>query len=270
MAVRAIDRGTVKSDGLPVDVVAADLRSAEEAALALEGCTEIVHLAALPTPDSAGPAALWNANVSMCGNVLLAARNERLSQIVVASSQSALGLPYAKAVESPDYLPVDEEHPLRPTDAYSASKAATEVLAAAVGRAGPAGVRCLRFPVIWHPNRHEEHVRRRLDNPEQSPKSLWAYIDVRDAARAVRLALGSPIAGYECLNITSRVPFASVATPDLAANWFPDVSDIRIPLEADTALFDWRRAADRLGFRSRYRWTENGIRDLDGGSPPAG
>jgi nucleoside-diphosphate-sugar epimerase len=209
---------------------------------------------------AASAGTVWSDNTLTVGNVLFAAADRGVRLVVVASSQSALGMPWAGDLIVPDYLPVDEDHPCVPSDAYGVSKLAGEELCRALCRRGAVDVRCLRFPVIWEASNHALHTARRLSAPEQAAKSLWAYIDARDAARATRLATERPSAGFELLNVTSSRAFATEPMPSLVARWFPGVTDVRVPLESDTALFDWRRADTAIGFRSQFVWSPEGIR----------
>lgn len=263
-AVKAIDRAHVEDRPMPgLERVVAELTDHAAVDAALATCAAVVQLAALPTPTSAPPAEVWRVNTTIAGNVLVAARAHGIKSVVLASSQSALGLPYARNVQTPVYLPVDEGHPRWPSDVYSASKAATEDLAEALCREGGLNVCCLRYPVIWDPARHEEHVARRLGMPEQGARSLWAYVDLRDAARAARLALEADISGFHVLNITATRRFAEESAPALVARWFPGLEDIRTRLADDAALFDWRKAEQKIGFRARYVWTGDGIVDVE-------
>ncbi len=255
--VRPIDR---IGDGVPCD-----LRDAEAAARAVAGCGGIVHLAAWPTPDAAPPAAVFNDNVAMAANMMGAAARLGIRRAVVASSQSALGFAWADEVIAPDYLPVDEAHPCRPRDVYSLSKLVTEQIARMHALRGDLDPRVLRFPVVWDPAEFESSVRRRLERPSQGAKSQWAYVDVRDAARAVRLALEAELAGFQLFNITAPTVFATVPARELVAQFYPSLGVAAAPA-GDGACFDWRRARDGLGFVCRYRWTPQGIDDY----PPAG
>jgi nucleoside-diphosphate-sugar epimerase len=225
----------------------------------LPPCDAVVHLAAHPSLDGADERTVLVENVATAANVLLWAEAAGVERVVYGSSQSALGLPTARAVRPPDYLPVDEAHPCRPEDGYSFSKRFGEEFAAMLCRRSRVAVRCLRFPVVWDPEQHAECVARRLGLPAQGAKSLWAYIDVRDAARAVRLAATAEWTGYEVLNVTTAVPFADAPVAELVATWFPGLEDIRVALAADTPPFDCRAAAQSIGFRSQYVWTRDGV-----------
>ena len=245
--------------------VAIDLRSADAVAALLPACDVLVHCAARPSVESGPDATVWIENVQTATNVMLRAETLGVPRLVFASSQSALGLATAPEVITPDYLPVDEDHPCRPRDGYSLSKLTGEEFAAMVARRSGMAVRCLRFPVIWNAERYRQCIANRLNRPQQGAKSLWAYVDLRDAAEAVRLAALLPgVTGYDILNITAARPFADRPVSDLIEEWFPGIGDVRAPLEPQTPLFDPVRATARLGFRARYAWTPEGVGDIGG------
>ena len=79
-------------------------------------------------PDIIGDAERFNLNVAMTNNVLAAARHAGVKKIVCGSSLAIYGLYYPLTALQPDYLPVDEEHPLRPQDPYGLSKLVGEKL----------------------------------------------------------------------------------------------------------------------------------------------
>ena len=254
--VRCIDRTEAAG------IVAADLRELSGVKRCLAGVDAIVHLAAWPTPTSAAGSAVFSDNVLMASNVLFAAAELGIRNVTVASSQSVLGLAWSAEVVEPDYLPVDEKHPCRPGDVYSLSKLVTEQLSELLSAQDRIDAKLLRFPVIWDPAEFEGSIAGRLHRPSQGAKSQWAYVDLRDAARAVRLALAVGRPGYEVFNITSQNVFAAEPAAELVARWYPRLAKSG-GLPADcTACFDWRAARDRLGFVCRYRWSVDGIEDL--------
>jgi dihydroflavonol-4-reductase len=93
-------------EGLPVEVVAGDLRRPETLAPALDGCRFLFHVAAdyrLWCPD---PEELYRANVAGTAALMDAARRSgSVERIVYTSSVGALGL-------RPDGTPADEQTPV--------------------------------------------------------------------------------------------------------------------------------------------------------------
>jgi nucleoside-diphosphate-sugar epimerase len=205
------------------------------------------------------PFVTFEANLQLANAAVAAAQATGVRKIVLASSQSALGLAWAPVLRSPAYLPVDEDHPCAPEETYGASKQATEILFEMAARRDGADVAALRFPTIWDPAEFEQNTWRRLTHPEQGAKSQWAYVDARDAGRSVVLALAAPVRGYRVFNIAADQIFADEDVGSLVRQWYPDRDPAAV--DGDAAVFSPARARAELGFVNRYRWTPSGIED---------
>ena len=72
----------------------ADLTDYGQAAEALSGADAVVHLANIPAPGLNTPAVTFNRDITMNFNVFQAAASLKLSRVVWASSETALGLPF--------------------------------------------------------------------------------------------------------------------------------------------------------------------------------
>ena len=86
----------------------------------------VVHLAAIPTPMRYTNSVTFANNILSTYNVFEAARRLGIKNIVWASSETVLGLPFDVP---PVYVPIDEEAPGRPESAYSLSKLLGEEMA---------------------------------------------------------------------------------------------------------------------------------------------
>src|SRR6187431_2642832 len=160
----------------------------------------VVHLAAIPAPGLRTSAATFANNVPSTHNVFSAARRAGIRNVVWASSETVLGLPFETP---PPYAPVDEEYPVRPESTYSLGKAVEEEMARHFARWDPAAKLVgLRFSNVMEVEDYaefpsfEEDPRRRIWN-------LWSYIDARDGALAVQRALESDLTGFEAFVIAS-------------------------------------------------------------------
>src|SRR5215472_1838748 len=129
------------ADARAQGVLRADLTDYGQATEVLRGCDAVVHLANIPAPGLAPPAATFNANVTMNFNVFHAAVALGLGTVVWASSETTLGLPFGGGPEQfPGaagelrYAPVDEDHFAYPATTYALSKVASEGLAEQVAR----------------------------------------------------------------------------------------------------------------------------------------
>ena len=184
------------------------------------GVDAVVHLAAIPGPSQAANAATFANNITSTYNVFSAARHAGIRNIVWASSETLLGIPFETR---PPYLPVDEEYPARPETAYSLAKLLEEQMAAQFCRwDAELTMIGLRFSNVMGPG---DYVRFPAFDAEPALRSwnLWAYIDARDGAQAVRLALDHQATGLDVFIIASPNTVMSRPTAELAAEVFPGV-----------------------------------------------
>ncbi len=218
----------------------------------------VVHVAAITDLELAPEAAVFAGNVAATAAIVYAAAEARVRRLVYASSQSALGFSRALSIIPPDYLPVDEAHRCHLTEGYGASKLAGEQICSVASYRFGLPTLSLRLPVIWAPEAFAAHVGKRTGDDIQAAKSLWSYIDVRDAARAVALGLTAELAGSTVLNVSARWPFCKSDINGLIAASFGPV-ERRSRVAADAPAYAVHKAERDLGFRAAYRWTEAGI-----------
>jgi nucleoside-diphosphate-sugar epimerase len=86
--------------------------------------------------------------------------------------------------------------------------------------------------------------------------NLWAYIDARDGAQAVRLALHHEAPGMEVFIIANADSVMSTPTAELAAQRFPEVP-VRRELGTHESLLDSGKAARILGYRPAHSWRDH-------------
>ncbi len=210
----------------------------------------VVHLAAIPAPGLTSNAATFANNAPSTYNVFAAARAAGITNVVWASSETVLGLPFDTP---PPYIPVDEEYPARPESTYSLVKHLEEQMAAQFCRWDPSlKMIGLRFSNVMDPADYaafpsfEEDPRSRIWN-------LWGYIDARDGAQAVRKALEYDRPGVEIFVIANADTVMSRSSASLAAEYFPDVPVTRELGEHETML-GIDKARRLLGYDPQHSW----------------
>ncbi len=236
-------------------VLRADLTDYGQALEVLHGADAVVHLANIPAPGLATPAATFNANITMNFNVFQAAASLDLSRVVWASSETTLGLPFDVP---PRYAPVDEDHYPVPTTTYALSKVASETTAGHIAQWSGIPFVALRFSNIMSPADYERFPAAQAD-PLARRWNLWGYIDERDAAAACRLALEAPaeaIAGSPSFIIAAADTVMNRPSAGLLAEVFPGVSLTRDVGEFGT-LLAIDRARRALGFEPRHSWRDH-------------
>jgi nucleoside-diphosphate-sugar epimerase len=212
----------------------------------------VVHLAAIPGPGMAPNATIFANNVISSYNVFEAARRAGIKNVVWASSETVLGLPFDVP---PSYIPVDEDVPLCPASAYSLGKAIDEEMALHFCRWDPElKMIGLRFSNVMEVSDYEAFASFDAD-PMLRKWNLWSYIDARDGAQAVRRALEHRATGLDIFIIASPDTVMSRPNAELIATVFPDVP-LKRPVEANETLLSIDKARRVLGYEPRYSWRD--------------
>jgi nucleoside-diphosphate-sugar epimerase len=269
LAGRAVVAGLLEHgfDVTNVDLVAsvgpapfrrADLEDLGQVYSCLRGAEAVVHFAAIPRPTLDVPEVVFRTNVMSAFNVLEAASALGITRVVSASSVSVLGFPFFERPFAPDYVPIDEAHSLLPQDAYALSKRIGEELADGFARRGRLTVVSLRFPWIHTPRTFAEQVLPLWADPAAGASNLWSYIDSRDVAEAVRLALTAEIGGHEACFVAASDSFMPIPSRVLVTEHYP-TTIIRDDLTDHAPLLNSAKAEALLGFRARYSWRSYGL-----------
>ncbi len=106
-----------------IEIVAGDVRDYDSVSKAMLGCNAVFHLAALiGIPYSyLSPLAYIRTNIEGTYNILEAAKNQGVENILVTSTSETYG--------TAQYVPIDEHHPSVGQSPYAASKIAADQLA---------------------------------------------------------------------------------------------------------------------------------------------
>jgi nucleoside-diphosphate-sugar epimerase len=201
--------------------------------------------------DIAGDAERFKQNVAITNNVLTAAQACAVKKVVCGSSLAVYGLYYPSADLQPDYLPVDEDHPLRPQDPYGITKLIGEKLCDALAQKSGAQSASLRFAGVYTEAHRSMLVERKKNPLARGTGALWSYIDARDAARACRLAVEADFGGHQAFNICARSTIMDTPTRELVALYLPRVNDLRDGLDGRSSGYSVVKAKTMLGFEAR-------------------
>ncbi|BDZ47810.1 epimerase [Frondihabitans sucicola] len=235
----------------------------------------VVHLAAIAVPFSAPEDVIFRTNTAIAYNVVEAAGVVGATRLLAASSPTVVGYG-APHGWRPEYLPLDEDHPLAPWNAYSLSKRVIEeIIAMAVVRDGDAvryGVFRPCFvisPEEWEgaPTQQGHTVRERLDHPEHAAVSLFNYVDARDAGDFVVAWLrgADRIPNGSTFFVGAADALARESLDTLVPRYLPGTESQAASLASFAPAFSSKRAADLLGWRPVRSWRT----ELSAGAPSA-
>ncbi len=223
----------------------------------------VVHLAAIATPFSRAEGVIFRTNTQLAFNVCEAASNTGVGRVIVASSPTVIGYG-APGGWAPSYLPIDEDHPVAPWNAYNLSKLVAEQTMATFARASRttsfAAVRpCFVVaPEEWAgaPTQSGHTIVERLDRPDVAGVSLFNYLDARDASDLIDVLL------ERLPELPSGEVFFAGAADALAREPLAGALPAVIPSTAATAAgltgtapaFTSAKAERMLGWTAKRSW----------------
>jgi nucleoside-diphosphate-sugar epimerase len=262
-ALRAAGHVVVSTDrpgpGAALDAEA-DLTDAGQADALIGGgrFAAVVHAASLPRPGQHPADVVLRNNVMATFNVIEACVRSQVRRLVNISSVGVLGLHYAQRRLLPEYLPIDENHPLRPQDPYGLAKLFGEQLCdAAVARSE---LRCISLRPAWVQDAASYATELGPVIRARPPRGVagWPYVDAADLADAIRLAVESELPGHEAFFIAAP---DTTGGCDLHAAWraaHPGAAtELRPVPRPDASGIDSARAERLLGWRAVRGWRDH-------------
>jgi nucleoside-diphosphate-sugar epimerase len=224
----------------------------------MKGHQAVIHLAAIPSPNSHPAEVVFRNNVMSTFNVLEAAAILGIEHIVLASSISALGTAFMERPFNPLRFPIDEEHPLLSQDAYGLSKMVGEVLADGFIRRIPDwSISSLRFSFVIDDEARNGYLRspQAADHLDDMLAGvLWTYIDVRDVAESCRLALQMNKPGHEAFFIVAPKILSNKPVEELLVRYYPGDYPVAAQIRGNTSPVDCSKAEKLLGWKAVYNW----------------
>jgi len=222
----------------------------------LQGAAGVVHLAAIPRADIYPNATTFANNMMSSYNIMEASAHLGIKKVVIASSECAYGLCFAKDDLVPEYVPVDENHPAWAEDCYGIAKIAAEVVAQGINRRAKTQIISLRLGNIITPQMYNEIFPSFINNSYQRMRNLWNYIDARDIATACRLAIEVDGLGAEVMNIGADDTCQAIKSIDLIKAEFPTLTDIRADINEYQPIYCNKKAKKMLGWQPVHHWRD--------------
>jgi UDP-glucose 4-epimerase len=218
----------------------------------------VIHAAAIPEPTGNPPHVVFHNNLMGTFNLLEAAVRFGVPRFVHVSSETVPGFFFPERPYLPDYLPIDEEHPVAPQDPYALAKAFGEQLCdAAVARSDIKAI-SIRPSWVQNDDNYAWNLGPQLRDPDVLPAGFWAYIDVEDLADALLLAAASELPGHEVFYIASPDVAANDTLPGLLArHGLTEKLPLRELDRPDASSISIAKARRLLGYDPRRSWRDH-------------
>jgi UDP-glucose 4-epimerase len=227
-----------------------DIQDLGQVMEAMHGADAVIHLAAIHNPNIATATVTYQTNVVGTFNVHHAAFRLGIKRVVSASSNAVVGWSYSDNFV-PDYLPVDEDHPLRPEDPYGLSKEIGETIARSYALKGLETI-SLRPSGVVTPD--EVAAIKQTGGRKPSGFQAYSYIDARDLAVAFRLAVVRPLPGATVMFVVAEDSTIAEPLCELYPRIKPSIGDKAIKLTGSRAAYANARAKKLLGWKPVYSW----------------
>jgi UDP-glucose 4-epimerase len=235
----------------------ADLVDAGEAFELVRGCDAVIHAGAIPGPGAVPATSLFRNNVVSTYNVIEACIALGVTRLVNISSETVPGFISAERPFRPAYLPVDEDHPCLPQEAYALGKYVGESICDAAVRRSDLMAISIRPSWVQTPAGYEHVLGPAMRGGGAALAfNYWSYVDVFDLADAARLAVESKVTGHEVMYIAS--PDNTAGRP--LAQLLREHGGADIPLRSlareDASGISCAKAGRLLGYRPTRSWRD--------------
>ena len=239
------------------EYIQADVADAGEMFAVVRGMEAVVHAAALPEPTHNPPHVVFQNNLMGVFNTLEAAIRFGVTRFVNVSSETVPGFFFPERDFLPDYVPVDEEHPIRPQDPYATAKYFGELLMDATIRRSD--IRCISIRPSWvqHEGNYERNLGPQVRDASNLSPNFWSYIDVYDLADAIVLAVESDLPDHEVFYIASPDNVGNRPFEEIVREYYGDKVEIKKPLpRVDSSGISIAKAERMLGYSPKRSWSD--------------
>jgi nucleoside-diphosphate-sugar epimerase len=238
------------------DYMQADATDAGDMFAVVRGADAVVHAAALPEPTRNPPHVVFQNNLMGVFNTLEAAVRWGVPRFVNISSETVPGFFFPERDFLPDYVPVDEEHPIRTQDPYATAKHFGEQLMDAAIRRSDIRAVSIRPCWVQHEGNYERNLGPQVRDESLLSPNFWSYIDVYDLADAIVLAAESDLPGHEVFYIASPDNVGSRPFEEIVRKYYGGDIEIKPLDREDASGISSKKAMDMLGYAPKRSWSD--------------
>ncbi len=215
----------------------------------------VVHFAAVPRILINADNETFRINTMGTYYVIEAAVKLGIPKVIFASSETTYGVCFADGERKPDYIPVDEEHPVVPEDSYAMSKVVNEATGRSFQRRSGIDIYGIRINNVISPEQYDSDFPVWLDNPDMRRRNIFAYIDARDLGHMVNAMLATDGLGFQIFNASNDDHSVQLSTPEIIERYYQGVEQKR-PMGEHETFYSNDKAKQLLGWAPRHNWRD--------------
>ena len=235
----------------------ADLTDAGSAWALVHGHEVVVHVAAIPEPTQHPAHVVFGNNLMATFHLIEASVRLGVRRFVNISSETVPGFFFAEREFLPDYVPVDEDHPIRPQDPYALSKHFGEQLCDAAVRRSDLRCTSIRPSWVQTAENYERNLGPQVRDAAELSPGFWSYIDNEDLADAIVLAAETDLPGHEVFYIASPDNAGGHDLAEVVQRYYGDQVEVRPLSRVDASGISCAKAERLLGYRPTRSWRDH-------------
>jgi nucleoside-diphosphate-sugar epimerase len=232
-----------------------DLESGEFVSALDFNCDAVVHMGSIPSPVTDSDEKVFHNNVMGTYHVFASAVEKKVPLLIYASSLSIYGTAWSGPWTSPEYVPLDESHPLHHYESYALSKEVNERSADMWANRSKTAFVGFRFPFCNTASAISDLAKKMRDGDQETlrtgAKILWGYLDIRDAAQAIVTVLDKGGKGSSTYNFAAPDSTAPKMTAEMLSEYHP-TSKILTPLSGYDTVIDCSLWRATYGYEPQY------------------
>ena len=182
-----------------------DLRVREYVQPIFDGCNAVIHLGEIPHLNgSLTSESTYTDNTAIGSTVMQTVADLKIPRLIYTSSCQVYG-PWGWPWHAPESMPITEDQPLRPQNAYGCSKVANENYSRMLADTNPEmSVTAIRMPWVVmeaDPDRMRKWLNR---DPSHAIEGFGTYVHVSDVARAYVAAIEKGEKGWQAYHLSAH------------------------------------------------------------------
>ncbi len=253
--VLTLDRSPPADLSKPHRVI--DLADKQAVRLAFEGAEAVLHLGEQPNIFAGDWQQVYSHNTHIGSLVMETAALVGAAKLVYTSSCQVYGCWGHEngTPNPPQALPIDETHPLQPSNSYALAKVANETYARLLADRKKIAVAVFRPPLTYTTEMEPEMLDRLAKR--RRPRSLrldglGTTLHVEDAATAYLAVITVGWSGFEAFHFASDDVVTDIPVRQVLAERYPHLPRLPESWGANQSPMSTQKARDLLGWRPKY------------------